>query len=252
LASLDPKSYVSWFLPVRKMVSNVPAIAQYRTEEIPATIATFRNMDYTDAKLYKSGLLRDALESHFWLIENSGRSLDSVYVEMNISIDHMIENLVADEQKLNEITDYLFKFLESRSLFGASEHLALKVLNETACTINNDLAAQLESYRAMKKGNTAPDFNFSKDCFAPAYAAAKPQKLSDIKAKHTVVVFGASWCPKCGEELNLISKHYPKWKTQGVEVVFVSLDEEQQAFNKFARRFRLSAYAITKSGKARR
>lgn len=237
LASLDPKSYVSWFLPVRKMVSAVPAIAQYRTEEIPATIAAFRNMDYTDVRLYKSGLLRDAIESHFWLIENSGRSLDSVYVEMNISIDHMIENLMADEQMLNEITDYLFKFLESRSLFGASEYLALKILNETACTINNDLAAQLESYRAMKKGNTAPDFNFSKDCFAPGYANDQPQKLSDINAKHTVLVFGASWCPKCGEELSLISKHYLKWKAQGVEVVFVSLDDDPQTFKNFAGKF---------------
>lgn len=237
LAGIDPKSYVSWFLPVRKMVSNVPTIAQYRTSEIPATIAAFRAMDYTDTKLYKSGLLRDAIESHFWLIENSGRSLDSVYVEMNISIDRMIENLVADEQKLNVITDYLFRLLEQRSLFGASEHLAIKLLNETACTINNNLASQLESYRAMKKGNIAPDINFIKDCFAPAYAANKPQKLSDIKAKHTVLIFGASWCPKCGEELSKIAKLYPNWKAQGVEVVFVSLDDDPQTFKNFVGNF---------------
>ena len=237
LASLDSKSYVSWFLPVRKMVSAVPAIAQYRTEEIPTTIEAFRNMDYTDTKLYKSGLLRDAIESHFWLIENSGRSLDSVFVEMNISIDHMIENLMTDEQKLNEITDYLFRFLEQRSLFGASEYLAIKVLNETACTINNNLAAQLESYRAMKKGNKAPDFNFGNEFYAPGYAGAIPQKLSDIKAKHTVVVFGAGWCPKCGEELSQISKHYHKWKAQGVEVVFISLDDNEQTFKNFAGTF---------------
>lgn len=236
LSSIDPKSYVSWFLPVRKMVSNVPAIAQYRSSEIPVTIEAFRAMDYTDTKLYKSGLLREAIESHFWLIENSGLPLDSVYVEMNISIDRMIENLAADEQKLNEISDYLFRLLEQRSLFGASEHLAIKLLNETACTINNNLASQLESYRAMKKGNIVPDINFIKDCFAPAYTE-KPQKLSDLKTKHTVLVFGASWCQKCGEELSLINKHYPKWKAQGVEVVFVSLDDDPQTFRNFAGTF---------------
>jgi hypothetical protein len=78
--------------------------------------------------LYKSGLLRETIEAHFWLIENSGRSLDSVFVEMNVSIDHMIESLVKDEKKFNEITAYLFNLLEQRSLFGASEYLALKVL----------------------------------------------------------------------------------------------------------------------------
>ncbi len=154
------------FLPVRKLVSSVSTIAQYRTEEIPDAIAAFRQMDYTDSRLWKSGLLRETIEAHFWLIENSGRSLDSVFVEMNISIDHMINNLQSDEKKLNEVTDYLFRLLEQRSLFNSSEYLALKVLNEVSCTIDNNLAAQLESYRAMKIGNTAPDFVFPQDYFA--------------------------------------------------------------------------------------
>ncbi|HPQ35973.1 MAG TPA: hypothetical protein PK563_15875, partial [Tenuifilaceae bacterium] len=33
LASLNPETYVSWFLPVRKLVSSVSTIAQYRTHE---------------------------------------------------------------------------------------------------------------------------------------------------------------------------------------------------------------------------
>jgi hypothetical protein len=159
LAGLKPDTYVRYYLPLRKLVSSVSTVAQYRTEEIPAAIASFRKIDYTDARLQKSGLLADIIESHFWLIENSGRSLDSVYIEMNLSIDILVENLLPHEQKLNEITEYLFKLLEKRSLFNASEYLALKLLNEKTCTINSDFAAQLESYRAMKKGNIAPDFD---------------------------------------------------------------------------------------------
>jgi hypothetical protein len=185
LAGLPEGSYVRWYLPVRKLVSSVSTIAQYRTAEIPAAINSFRELDYTDERLYKSGLLRETIEAHFWLIENSGRSLDSVYIEMNKSVDFMMENLVADEKKLNEITGYLFKLLEQRSLFGASEFLALKVLNEVSCTINNDLTAQLESYRSMKKGNTAPDFEFNGDVFAPAYESGNmPEKLSGLKSNY--------------------------------------------------------------------
>jgi len=155
LASLPKDSYVSWFLPTRKLVSSVSVVAQYRPEEFPATIASFRSIDYTDHRLYKSGLFKDAIESHFWLLENSGRSLDSVSIEMKISIDAMITKLVKDEKKLNEVSDYLFALLERHSLFQASEYLALKVLNEVSCTIDNNLARQLETYRAMKKGNIA-------------------------------------------------------------------------------------------------
>jgi len=237
LASLPKGSYVSYYLPLRKLVSSVSTIAQYRTEEIPATIQAFREMDYTDNRLYKSGLLNETIEAHFWLIENSGRSLDSVYIEMNKSIDVLVENLISNEQKLNEISENLFKLLEKRSLFGASEYLALKLLNEKGCTINTDFALQLESYRAMKKGNTAPDIEFNGDVFASGYVDNVPKKLSAIKSDFTVVVFGASWCPQCPQELSKISGLYKKWKAQGIEVVFVSLDEEENIFKSFTRVF---------------
>ena len=161
-----------------------------------------------------------------------------MFIEMQYSIDAMMINLVIDEKKLNEVTDFLFDLLERHSLFQASEYLALKVLNEVSCTIDNDLAKQLETYRAMKKGNTAPEILFEGDNYAPGYAVNNfPKKLSDLNSSYTVVVFGASWCPKCTEELPEIAKHYSKWKAQGVEVVFVSLDEEESAYKDFVKSF---------------
>ncbi len=234
LNQLDPKSYVSWYLPIRKLVSDVSIVAQYRSEEIPATIATFRKLDYSDERLYRSGLLRDAIESHFWLLENSGKSLDSVFIEMKVSIDSMMTKLVKDEKKLNEITDYLFDLLERHSLFQSSEYLALKVLNEVSCTIDNNLAKQLETYRAMKKGNIAPDFSFYPNTIFPSdISREKTQKLSDLKSPYTLVVFGSSTCPKCVEEIPQIAEKYSIWKAQGVEVVFISLDENENNYQQF-------------------
>ncbi|MBU6159407.1 MAG: TlpA family protein disulfide reductase [Bacteroidetes bacterium] len=238
LDQLPKNSYVSWFLPTRKLVSSVSTIAQYRPEEIPAAFAVFRAMDYTDNLLYKSGLFKDAIESHFWLIENSGRSLDSVFIEMKISIDAMMDKLVKDNQKLNEVTNYLFDLLERHSLFQASEYLAIKTLNLSGCSLNSDLAKQLETYRAMKKGNTAPDLLFNATLKAPRFQSnALPKKLSQLNSTYTLVVFGASWCPKCSEELPEIAKLYDKWKGQGVEVVFVSLDETKSSFDQFTKDF---------------
>jgi thiol-disulfide isomerase/thioredoxin len=237
LARLPKDSYVKWFLPTRKLLSSVSVVAQFRPEEIPATIAAFRAMDYTDARLYKSGFLKDAIEGHFWLIENSGRPLDTVFVEMKQSIDAMMVHLTKDNKILNEVTEHLFNLLERHSLFRASEYLALKVLNETSCTIDSDLAKQLESYRAMKVGNLAPDINFGSDLVAPEYTSDLPKKLSDINRKYTVIVFGASWCPKCTEELPEISKLYSKWKEHGMEVVYISLDEDKKMFDTFVKDF---------------
>ncbi len=229
LNALPNESYLKWFLPIRKLVSSVSLVAQYRTEEIPSTIAAFRTLDYSDNRLYKSGLLKDAIESHFWLLENSGKSLDSVFMEMQLSIDAMLNVLVKDGKILNEVSVYLFDLLERHSLFQASEYLAIKLLNQSSCTINSDLTKQLETYRAMKKGNIAPNIIFPQTTIYPNNEF-KPSKLSDIQSPYTLVVFGASWCPKCKQEIPEIANNYFHWKSMGLEVLFVSLDEKENDF----------------------
>ena len=90
----------------------------------------------------------------------------------------------------------------------------------------------------MKKVNTAPEIIFNVDNFAPGYKSDNfPEKLSDLTSKYTLVVFGASWCPTCAEEIPEIAKHYKKWRENDVEVVFVSLDEEQEAYKSFVNDF---------------
>lgn len=247
LASLEDGSFLSWYLPLRKFVSSVSAIAQYRPAEIPAAISSFRALDYADARLFNSGLLKDVIERHFWLIENSGHSLDSTYIEMNISIDSILKSLWSDKQKLNQITDFLFKLLEKRSLFKSSEYLALKVLDQKACCIDNNLASQLESYRAMKIGNIAPDFEFPGDVFAPGYAKA-PMRFSDLQTNYTVLIFGSSWCPSCAQELVQIIGFYKDWKENAIEVVFISLDQDEEVFKNFISPFPFISMSDYKKG----
>lgn len=242
--NLPKDSYVSWYLPIRKLMSSVPTIAQYQPDAITETIKAFRKIDYTDLRLYKSGLFKDAIESHFWLLENSGNNLDKVFEEMKISIDTMLVKLVNNEKIFNEVTDYLFDLLEKHSLFQASEYLALKVLNEESCTINNDLAKQLETYRAMKKGKIAPEIIFTKSNFSNPNKSFN--KLSDVKSRYTLVVFGASWCQKCNEELPNIAKLYEKWKSKEIEVIYIGLENQRESFIDFTKNFSFSCYSDLK------
>ncbi|HRK54195.1 MAG TPA: thioredoxin family protein [Cyclobacteriaceae bacterium] len=179
-------------------------------------------------------MLKDAIESHFWLLENMGQSLDTIFNEMSISIDYMVANLSKNEKKFNEINKYLFDLLEQRSLSRASAYLAIKVLTQNSCTVNDDLAKQLELYRAMKIGNMASDIVFSGDAFKNGSVVKMPSRLSEIQSIYKVVIFGASWCSKCTEELSQLLPLYKKWKSKGVEVVFISLDTDETLFKDFS------------------
>jgi thiol-disulfide isomerase/thioredoxin len=82
------------------------------------------------------------------------------------------------------------------------------------------------------------DFSFVENTNFPLELQnEKPRKLSNLKTPFTLIVFGASTCPKCTEEIPQIASLYSKWKEQGVEVVFISLDENEIAFQRFIRSF---------------
>ncbi len=68
------------------------------------------------------------------------------------------------------------------------------------------------------------------------------KKLSNIKSKYVLVVFGAGWCQKCTEELPKIAGLYEKWKKKELEVVYISLDEKKEDFNNFASKFPFLSY----------
>lgn len=45
------------------------------------------------------------------------------------------------------------------------------------------------------------------------------------------------WCPKYNEEIPQLVDLYKKWKANDIEVIFISLDEDNAMFQKFAANF---------------
>jgi len=234
IEALPAESFARWFLPIRKLISSVGAVAQYRTAELPQTIAAFRTMDYADPRFQKSGLFRDVFESQFWLLENSGGTLDENYEKMEVSIDAILLSVGKNAPLYNEVTAYLIELLERRSLTAAAEYLALTVLAQEKIAIQPRLANQLEGYRAMKLGTVVPDVQFAGDILLQGKPVADPSRLSEVKAPYRLVIFGASWCPACSEAMGELIPLYEKWNKLGVEAIFVSLDTDPTAFQAYS------------------
>jgi thiol-disulfide isomerase/thioredoxin len=234
IASLPRDSFVRWFLPIRKLVSSVGAVAQYRTAELPQTITAFRTLDYSDPRLAKSGLFRDVFESQFWLLENSGGTLEENYEKMEVSLDAILKSLEKDELRYNEVVGYLIELLERRSLIQAAEYLALKVLEQERVAIQPRLARQLEGYRAMKVGSRVPEIQFVGDILLQGKPITYPTRLTEVTAPYRLVIVGASWCPACSEAMGELIPLYEKWNKLGLEAIFVSLDTDPKAFQAYS------------------
>uniref|UniRef100_UPI004047333F TlpA family protein disulfide reductase n=1 Tax=Mariniflexile sp. TaxID=1979402 RepID=UPI004047333F len=218
LKALEKTTYVSWYLPLKKLVSDMPIMVRYHTEKIPEVIKQFRSIDFNNPKFKTSGLLKELIDGYYMLLENSGKSTDSIYTQMNRSTDYLLNNLKDNESLLNDVGDYLFNYFEGRSLFKSSEYLAVQLLSQNSCQLEDKLANKLEGYRKFKIGNTAPDIVFSDGITLSSIISTK------------LLVFGASWCPKCEEDLSKLSNYYTDWKQKGVDVIYISIDTNKADF----------------------
>ena len=216
---LDKSSYLRWFIPYRKFIQQMPTIIRTETERISASIALFRTTDFNHPNWKTSGILKEFIEAHYFMLENSSGSVEEKQEKMNKSSQYLINNLKNNEALLNEVVQQLFNYLEERSLFVASKYLAIQVLNHSQCEIDNKVANKLEKYRNLKVGNTAPDIQID-----------KTKKLSDYK--HPILlVFGVSDCSACKTEAVELLNYYDEWKTKkNVEVIYISLDTNKDAY----------------------
>jgi thiol-disulfide isomerase/thioredoxin len=200
-------------------------------------------MDYADPRFRKSGLFRDVFESQFWLLENSGGSLDSIYSKMEVSIAAILLSVEKDNTLYNEVAAYILELLERRSLTQAAEYLALTVLDQNQMGLQPRFASKLEGYRAMKVGVMVPDIQFAGDILLQGKPIAYPTSLAEVRTPYRLAIFGASWCPGCSEAMAELIPLYKKWNGLGLEAIFVSLDTDPKAFQAYSAGIPFIAYS---------
>jgi len=92
------------------------------------------------------------------------------------------------------------------------------------CQDDSEKAAfdkRMEGYAAMKEGMLAPNIAFES-------TNHREKSLYEVEATQILVVFWASWCPHCMEEipkLNIWAKEHPE-----TSVVAISLDDDKAAY----------------------
>ena len=158
-------------------------------------------------------------------------------------MDAILKSLEKDELRYNEVVGYVVELLERRSLTQAAEYLALNVLEQDQVALQPRLARQLEGYRAMKVGTQVPEIQFAGDVLLQGKPNSYPTRLSEVSAPYRLVIFGASWCPACTEEMTQLIPLYEKWNKLGVAAIFVSLDTDPKAFQAYSEGMPFIAYS---------
>lgn len=229
IKALPENRYAKYYLQYRKLLNDIPLNLNNYNENIQTVINQFNTLDFKNPHLIQSGLLFEIIDSYLVLAESFG---EKQYECLNNSTNLLLKSIGPSAGELKqEIAEHLFNSFEKRSLFPASEHLATTLLGDNQCYLDSRHKALFEQYRKMKIGNTAPDILLNGTNFIEKH-------LSEISSQYKLIVFGASWCPTCREEIPKLKEHYHHWeKKYNLEVVYISLDEHQEEHQSFSSKF---------------
>jgi len=229
LNSIPNTSYAYYFLKNKKIVSDLAAFAQKNQEEINKLENDFNAIAFESDYLLHSGNMKTLFDNYFQLLGNYPDEVCNV--KCNKSINIICQSLKDKPKELAECSEYLFKLFEKNSLFLEAEYLALKMLSDKQCIVDIKQEALFEQYRKMAIGKIAPNIAFQN-------TSSSQKQLYDLSCDYKLVIFGASWCSTCVEELPKLKDYYSNWKAnKTIEIVFVSLDTNKMKYEKFIENF---------------
>jgi thiol-disulfide isomerase/thioredoxin len=220
IKNIDSNSYLAWFMTLKKEINDIPKSIRLYPKRIPHHITTFREINFGDTKFKTSGLFKELIEAHYFMLENMGKPLDAIYEEMNTSTQHIINTLKQDPKLLNKVAEHLLNYFEERSLYNSAAYLSEELLSDNACVLEQKISSTMQKYHTLKKGRTAPNIILN------------GKQLNDYN-QPVLIVFGANTCSHCKADLEELSQYYETWKAKkNLEVIYISLDTDEEVYNK--------------------
>ena len=218
IKSLPEQRFVRQYLLARGLIEQMPKTVETYKWRAPAHIAEFMAVDVK--ALEHSGLYKELLQGYTNLVERFP-TIEETNTILNTAIDKVIGDLKDNPTLQEEVGQMWFTYLESHSLSRPAEHLATLMLKDNH-SLNEKSINLFEQYRKMAVGKTAPDIELN------------DKKLSQVKNKYKLVVFGASWCPNCQADYPKLKEKYESLKKKyDLEMVYISIDTDKSAFENY-------------------
>jgi peroxiredoxin len=84
------------------------------------------------------------------------------------------------------------------------------------------------------RGSPAPEFTLER------LSDGAPVTLSDLRGKVVLLNFWATWCKPCGDEMPAMERLYRALRSEGFELLAVSVDQDLDEVGRFRERLGLS------------
>ena len=217
------------------MVQNTPhyftnAKEDWRLQDFERREHYWDNIETTNPKLINTPLFTEHILKYLQYYMNPEMQFSEIEMEEGFkkSVDTIMQKFSGNQETKKFALQYLqlgFKEIgQEKVLQYIDENYQNEIKQCQDDTQKAEFENRMAGYAAMKEGNQASNI-----------ALADNQTLYDIKTEQTLLVFWASWCPHCMEEIPKLeawAKENPNTK-----VVAISLDEDKTAYEATIKNF---------------
>jgi thiol-disulfide isomerase/thioredoxin len=199
--------------------------------------------DPNDSLFFYSPVLIDKFEEWVYLHHHHKDSIAGLYLDREdivTGINSFIEKIDRNDQNKQAVLNYVLKKLDAdkddKRLFLAIYDRWLKP-EMGSCELQSEEAKKWHDkanlYRDVQIGSLAPDFDI-----VPGML-----RMHQVPAEYTLLVFWASWCPHCVQEIPKIKAFLGNYAgKEKIHPIFISLDEDDTSWRSFIEKAGLTNY----------
>ncbi|MDG4944867.1 TlpA family protein disulfide reductase [Weeksellaceae bacterium KMM 9713] len=170
------------------------------------------------------GLLQDFLSTYISYSIGDARTKQDAAKNIEYALDDLLELVQTDTSRGQAILTNIIPMLEGNG-FNEMSQKYLSQAESLTCEITPDLQAIIDGKGNIEVGKVAPNIVFDKKI-------KKAKSLYDVKANQKLVVFWASWCPHCINELPHLKEFYKDFQKKGGEIVAIALDMDRVPYER--------------------
>ncbi|HLV24263.1 MAG TPA: TlpA disulfide reductase family protein [Moheibacter sp.] len=174
--------------------------------------------NYLEGTGFMSKLVLDYLRCSIF----GANSQEQINITIEKELDILLDKADLETPRGQNILSSVFLVLPSEQFSTLLEKYYAKA-NALTCEITDELKTNLSAHNNTVVGSVVPNILFKNP--VKGY-----KSLYDVKADKKIIVFWASWCPACNDEMPFVKEYYRNFKEDGGEIVSISLDFDAESF----------------------
>lgn len=193
-----------------------PAVAEVHQQNI------LKHLMNDNANLESTGLLSKLVMDYLRTSIVGATSQQQINTTIKGEIDALLDKVELDTPRGQNVLSAIFNVLPAAQ-FGELLAPYYDKANALTCELTDELKTNLSAHNLKNPGAVVPNIQFDQ-------AVKGYKSLYDIQSDKKIILFWASWCPACMNEMPFVKEFYNNFKKEGGEIIAISLDFEEEGY----------------------